>query len=74
MNMENSAEEKVWYYAKPDGSKFGPYTDTELIKLLENGILTKDDYIWMTEFENWINIGNSIYSYYLERTPADFAG
>ena len=54
MNMENSAEEKVWYYAKPDGSK--------------------DDYIWMTEFENWINIGNSIYSYYLERTPADFAG
>lgn len=65
---ELNTSEKIWYYAKPDGSKFGPYTDSELVKLLQNGILTKDDYIWMTEFENWMLIGNSIYSYYLEKT------
>ena len=63
-----NTEDKIWYYAKLDGSKFGPYTEEELIKLLKNGILTADDFIWMTEFENWMNIGNSIYSYYLEKT------
>ena len=63
-----NTEDKIWDYAKPDGSKFGPYTEEELIKLLKNGILTADDFIWMTEFENWMNIGNSIYSYYLEKT------
>ena len=61
-----NAEEKLWYYAKPDGSKFGPYSDEELVKLLRNGILTKDDFIGMVDFENWMNVGNSIYSYYLE--------
>jgi hypothetical protein len=65
---EINTEEKIWYYAKPDGSKFGPYTDGELVKLLQNGILTKDDFIWMTDFESWMKIGNSIYSYYLEKT------
>ena len=65
---EINTGEKIWYYAKPDGSKFGPYTEEELVKPLKNGILTKDDFIWMTDFENWMNIGNSIYSYYLEKT------
>ena len=67
-DSEINTEEKIWYYAKPDGSKFGPYTEEELVKLLKNGNLTKDDFIWMTDFENWMNIGNSIYSYYLEKT------
>ena len=65
---EINTEEKIWYYAKPDGSKFGPYTDEELVRLLQNGILTKDDFIWMTDFENWMKIENSIYSFYLEKT------
>ncbi len=66
---ENSTEEKVWYYAKPDGSKYGPYTEDELIRLLKNGILTENDYIWMMDFENWMKIGESIYSFYLGNEP-----
>lgn len=62
---EFSTEDKIWYYAKPDGSKYGPYTEEELIKLLKNGILTERDYIWMTAFENWMKVGDSIYSFYL---------
>ena len=62
---EFNTEEKIWYYARPDGSKYGPYTEDELIKLLKNGILGEKDYIWMTEFENWMKVGESIYSFYL---------
>ena len=35
--------DKVWYYAKEDGQKYGPYTDEELIKLIRNGILSEND-------------------------------
>lgn len=57
--------DKVWYYAKEDGQKYGPYTDEELIKLIQNGILSENDLIWMTDLDDWISVGNSIYSFYL---------
>ena len=57
--------DKVWYYAKEDGQKYGPYTDEELIKLIRNGILYENDLIWMTDLDDWISVGNSIYSFYL---------
>lgn len=57
--------DKVWYYAKEDGHKYGPYTDEELIKLIRNGILSENDLIWMTDLDDWISVGNSIYSFYL---------
>ena len=57
--------DKVWYYAKEDGQKYGPYTDEELIKLIRNGILSENDLIWMTDLDYWISVGNSIYSFYL---------
>lgn len=60
-------EEKLWYYTKGDGEKYGPYTDQELIRLIQQGILGADDYIWMVDLEEWLLIGNTIYSFYLEK-------
>ena len=57
--------EKVWYYMKPDKSKYGPYSDAELAALIRQEILLEDDYIWMTEMTGWLKIKNSIYSIYL---------
>ena len=62
---EFRTDEKIWFYAKPDGSRYGPYTEDELIKLLKNGILDEKDYIWMMDFENWMKVADSIYSFYL---------
>ena len=31
--------EKVWYYMKPDRSKYGPYSDDELAALIRQEIL-----------------------------------
>ena len=42
--------DKVWYYAKEDGQKY---------------ILSENDLIWMTDLDDWISVGNSIYSFYL---------
>lgn len=57
---------KFWYYNKAgDTEKFGPYTDDELIRLIRQGILTENDYIWMMDLEDWLRLGNSIYSSYI---------
>lgn len=58
---------KIWYYTKGDGNKFGPFTDEELIKLLKQEILTVDDYIWMMDLDEWIKIGDTIYSEYCKK-------
>lgn len=58
--------DKVWYYTKGDGNKFGPYTDEELVKLIKQGILHKYDYIWMIDLEEWVLVGETIYSIYLK--------
>ncbi len=58
--------EKVWYYTRGDGQKYGPYTDSDLIKLITQGILEGEDYIWTTDLENWVQIKDTIYCIYIE--------
>ena len=62
--------EKIWYYMKPDRSKYGPYTDNELAALIHQGILSGNDYIWMTDMAGWLKISNSIYSGYMPEEEA----
>ncbi len=57
---------KIWFYmTRADKKKYGPFTDRELANLISKGILSERDYIWMPDLENWLKIGNSIYSFYL---------
>lgn len=58
--------DKIWYYTRGDGEKYGPYTDEELIKLIAQGILIGTDYIWMSDLDEWVQIQDSIYCVYLE--------
>lgn len=58
--------EKVWYYMRrSDRQKLGPYTDIELVKLINQEIILPLDYIWMPDLENWIRVDQSIYSIYI---------
>lgn len=59
--------DKVWYYTKGDGNKYGPYTDEELVKLIRQEILVEDDYIWMMDLDEWVRIGDTIYSVYFTK-------
>ena len=65
MLMREVPMNKVWYYMKQDRQKYGPYTDSELVSLIREGILSGSDYIWMTGLTGWLKISNSIYSFYL---------
>ena len=58
--------DKIWYYTRGDGQKYGPYTDGDLIKLIRQGILEGEDYIWTTDLDEWVQIKDTIYSIYLE--------
>ena len=57
---------KIWYYTRGDGQKYGPYTDEDLIKLICQGILEGEDYIWTPDLDEWVQIKDTIYSIYLE--------
>lgn len=57
--------DKIWYYMKPDKTKYGPYSEEELVLLIKQEILTENDYIWMTDLTGWLKVGNSIYAFYL---------
>ena len=57
---------KDGYYTRGDGQKYGPYTDEDLIKLIRQGILEGEDYIWTTDLDEWVQIKDTIYSIYLE--------
>ena len=58
--------DKIWYYTRGDGQKYGPYTDEDLIKLIRQRILEGEDYIWTTDLDEWVQIKDTIYSIYLE--------
>lgn len=58
-------EDRIWYYTRGDGQKYGPYTDEELVKLIQQGILTEEDYVWTMELSQWAMIGDTIYSSYI---------
>ncbi|MBQ9047219.1 MAG: DUF4339 domain-containing protein [Solobacterium sp.] len=59
--------EQTWYYTKGDGQQNGPYTDEELEKLIRQGIILADDYIWTDGLDEWLLVGNTIYSIYLPK-------
>ena len=60
--------EKLWYYNKAgETGKVGPFTDEELIRLIWQGILSGDDYIWMVDLDEWLKLGDTIYSSYIEK-------
>ena len=58
--------DKIWSYTRGDGQRYGPYTDEDLIKLIRQGILEGEDYIWTTDLDEWVQIKDTIYSIYLE--------
>ena len=62
--------DRIWYYSKGGEENFGPYTEEDLIRLLQKHILNENDYIWMSRLDDWIRIGDSIYSFYLDEPEA----
>ena len=56
--------ERVWYY-RSNGQKEGPYTESELIKLIVAGIIGPEDEIWMLRLHYWFKIKDTVLCYYL---------
>lgn len=63
---EYIVSDKVWYYLK-EGTKFGPYNESEMIKLIKHGIVEANDQIWMLDLKNWIALKDSLFSYYMPK-------
>ena len=63
--------DKIWYYTHGDGQKYGPYADEDLTKLIRQGILEGEDYIWTTDLDEWVQIKDTIYSVYLGKDKTE---
>lgn len=60
---------KPWFVLRNE-EKLGPYSDDELVALIEKGIVTRTDFIWMFDLGGWIKVSESIYQFYLPENRA----
>ncbi len=60
---------RVWYYTLDGAEKPGPYSDDELVRLIQQNIVTAEHYIWMVDLASWIPVRESIYAFYLNEDP-----
>ncbi len=61
---EYMINDKTWYYLK-NNQKEGPFTENEIIKLIQHQIINGDDYIWMLDLNDWVLLKNSLFSLYM---------
>ena len=54
---------KIWKVRGRDGR----YSDEELIRMIQKGELSGDDYISTNEMKTWMKIRDTIYQFYLKR-------
>lgn len=54
----------VWYYRNAQ-KKEGGFSEEEFIKLIQMGIIEENDEIWMMEMEKWMELKETIYSFYI---------
>ena len=51
---KRSIEPKSWYYINEDDKKYGPFTSTELKKLVVDEVVRSNNYIWKNGLKYWI--------------------
>ena len=56
------AMNKIWKIR----GKEGKFTDEELIRMIQDGELSYDDYITTNEMKTWLRIRDTIYQFYLK--------
>jgi len=46
----------------------GRFTEDEIIEMIEENIISEDDYITTPELKQWIKVSNTIYQFYREES------
>lgn len=61
---EDEPEKKIWYYVLNNQS-VGPYTQTEMIQMIQEKKILANTYIWKSGLQDWIYVKNSELAAYL---------
>lgn len=59
----------MWYYYTDD-RQFGPVNEEEIIRLIQNGTIGRDDFLWTEGFNDWMPAEQTKFSNLLANTPA----
>lgn len=59
----------MWYYYTND-RQFGPVNEEEIIRLIQNGTIGRETFLWTEEFEDWTPAGQTKFTNLLANMPA----
>ena len=59
----------MWYYYTND-QQFGPVNEEEIIRLIQNGTIGRDTFLWTEGFNDWMPAGQTKFSNLLANAPA----
>ncbi|MBN1795076.1 MAG: DUF4339 domain-containing protein [Sedimentisphaerales bacterium] len=59
----------MWYYYTND-QQFGPVDEEEIIRLIQNGTIGHDAFLWTEGFDDWMPAGQTQFSNELANIPA----
>ena len=51
----NSTEDKIWYYEQ-NGQRLGPVPESNIMGLIQSGILTRESSVWKSGLADWQKI------------------
>ena len=66
--MATDNNQKKWYLTQ-NSKKYGPFTDKEMDALFQNGKVSKNSYVWMQGYKDWVPILKSVFAAEFDETP-----
>lgn len=58
--------EQIFYY-RTTTKQEGPFTEEEMIRMIQTGLIDAECEMLILEMENWIKLKDSIYSFYMPK-------
>ena len=59
----------MWYYYT-NNQQFGPVSEEEITRLIQNGTIGHDDFLWTEGLDDWVYIGQTQFSSLLADVPS----
>ena len=56
-----------WYYVSNDSKQNGPYTEKEMVQMIQNGMIQANMYVWATGMADWVFLKNSSLASYMNQ-------
>lgn len=64
IESDKKEENKEWYYADDGNNQHGPYSEMEMVRFIQDGVISNNNYVWKPGLNEWIFLKESSLSGY----------